>query len=405
MEKEKKKRLYKDKRLLFWFLKALVKPVAFFKWGYRRKSKYKIAKDEKVVVVSNHQTDYDPILIHLSFNHLLRTLATDNIFSGLKSSKYLDKLGVIPKKKGMVDLKSNIAMFNSAQAGESLLFFPEGNRSYADFKYYISDKIGKLIKSLGATLIIFNLHGGFGKYPRWGKKKLKRKGRFYGYIKEIYKYDEYKDMTDQEVSDIVINGIRKLDCESGDTYKCKARAEYLERMYFVCPKCGAVHKLRSEGNYLYCDACGLKVEYTEDLHLTSDAPEFKFTTLFEWYEYQKKWVIAQKFEEGQTIFEDDNVTLHTANPFKERRFISEGKMRLTTDELAIGDAAYKLKDLMIASPVSGRKLVFTIGEDSFTARGPERFNALKYVFMFNKLDTKMRNEHIDQYFTLEELEK
>ena len=197
MAKEKKKKLYKDRKFTFWLLKSLIRPIAFFKWGYRYKATYKIGKNEKVVVVSNHQTDYDPLLIHLSFNHLIRTLATDNIFSGLKASKWLDRIGVIPKKKGMVDLKSNIAMFNSAQAGESLMFFPEGNRSYAEFEYFISDKIGKLIKSFGATLIIFNLHGGFGKYPRWGNNKVKRKGKFYGEIRRVYKYDDYKDMSDE----------------------------------------------------------------------------------------------------------------------------------------------------------------------------------------------------------------
>ena len=203
----------------------------------------------------------------------------------------------------------------------------------------------------------------------------------------------------------MIKGIRLFDRDSGELYKSKARAEYLERMFFVCPKCGKVHTLRSEGNYLYCDSCSLKVEYTEDLRLRSDDPEFKYTSLLEWYEFQKKWIVQQKFEPDQVIFEDDDVVLHTANPFKERRFISEGKMKLTTEELVIGDASYKLKDLTIASPVSGRKLVFMIGEDSFTARGPERFNALKYVLMFNKLNTKMKNDHMDLYYNLEEIDK
>ena len=59
----------------------------------------------------------------------------------------------------------------------------------------------------------------------------------------------------------------------------------------------------------------------------------------------------------------------------------------------------------MASPVSGRKLVFTIGDNNYTVKGQERFNAIKYVFLFNKLDTLMRNKDIDQYFSIKEDEK
>ena len=55
---------------------------------------------------------------------------------------------------------------------------------------------------------------------------------------------------------------------------------------------------------------------------------------------------------------------------------------------------------MIASPVSGRNLCITIKEDNYVIRGQERFNALKYVLMFNKLDTTMKLEGIDKYFNI-----
>ena len=65
----------------------------------------------------------------------------------------------------------------------------------------------------------------------------------------------------------------------------------------------------------------------------------------------------------------------------------------------------QIKDILVASPVSGRKLVFTINDTNYTVRGQERFNAIKYVFLFHKLDTLMKEKNVDSYFSIEEDEK
>ena len=394
----------KNKRLnhpiLFFFLKLIARPLAYFKWGYRYKSKYKIKKDEKVVIVSNHVTDFDPILIHLSLNKLVHCLATDNIFAGRLYAKLLSYIGVIPKRKGMVDLKSNMAMLQAINRGDSLLFFPEGNRSYADFQFNIADNIGRLFKTFKANIIIFNFYGGFGKFPRIGSKS--RKGKFYGGIKRVIPYEEYKDMPDEELSKIVIDGVRVIDSESPAKYQSKKRAEYFERLFFVCPKCGHVSSIYSEGNYIKCHDCDLKVEYGEDLFLHSDDPSFKFKRMKEWYQYQRDFVKEHDFSQDDVIFKDENVRLSLSNPFQKRIDINRhSSMTLTNTELIFDNRKFDLKDIKIASPVSGRKLCFTIDDNNFVVRGGKRFNAIKYVFLFNKLDTKMRNEHVDSYFLLE----
>ena len=387
--------------ILFFFLKLLVRPVAFLKWGYRYKDKYKIKKGEKVVIISNHQTDLDPILIHLSFNKLVRCLATDNIFAGKFTAKLLRLIGVIPKRKGIVDLKSNMEMLAASKAGDSLLFFPEGNRSYADFQYYISEKIGRLFKSFQSTLIIFNIHGGFGRYPRMGNKP--RKGKFYGEIKRIIPYEEYKDMPEDKLFEIIKDGIRVFDSESHELYKSNKRAEYFERLFFICPKCGRTHGIYSEGNYLKCKHCDLKVEYGEDLLLHSDDPEFKFTRLVDWYNYQKYRVKTYDFKQDDVIFYDEHVELKLSNPFqKVYIYEKDSSLKLTNDYLIFDHHQFPIKDIMIASPVSGRKLCFTIGDNNYVIRGDKRFNALKYVLVFHKLDTEMNRNNVDNYYDLEE---
>ena len=397
MEEIKKIRI----REPFWIklLRLLVRPIAYFKWGYRIKNKYKVKKGENVIILSNHQTDLDPILIRLSFNRFLYTVATDNIFSNPKTVKWLTRLGAIPKRKGLIDIKSTMAMSNIAEHGGSLLLFPEGNRSYAEFQFYIADNFAKLLKSLKCTIVLFNLHGGFGTMPRFGSKK-RRKGPFFGRIKKVIKYKDYENLTDEELTEVVKEYLEQFDVDDMHLYKSNAKAEFLERMYFVCPKCGDIHSLRSEGNILKCHKCGLEVEYTEELKLRSDDKDFNFVKLNDWYEYQKQWVRDYQVKKGEVIFEDDDVTLTLSNPYQAKEQLAEGHLSLTDEKLTVGDVSFNIHDIVIASPVSGRNLCITINEDNYVIRGQERFNALKYVFMFNKLETRMRLEGIDKYFNI-----
>ncbi|MBO7407570.1 MAG: 1-acyl-sn-glycerol-3-phosphate acyltransferase, partial [Clostridia bacterium] len=71
--------------------------------GYGSRDNYKIKTGERVLVLSNHQTDADPFCILPAFNRPVYPVATDNIFAGKFRSKLFSALGVIPKKKGVVD--------------------------------------------------------------------------------------------------------------------------------------------------------------------------------------------------------------------------------------------------------------------------------------------------------------
>ena len=398
---EKKDKPFKHP-LLFPFAKFWFGLYARIVLGYRKKSRFRIQKGEKIVVLSNHQTDLDPLLVMLSFNKMLRCLATDNTFAGKKAAKWMTYLGAIPKRKGLADIKSTMEMMKYSNLGDSLLFFPEGNRCFADFQFFISDRIGKMLKSFKSTIVLFNLRGGFGVMPRMGSKR--RKGPFAGEIKAILQYEDYKDMDDIELFNIIKDNLKVYDSESGNLYKSKARAEYFERLFFICPKCQSISTVYSKGHYLRCHNCDMEIEYTEDLHLKSK--DVSFTTLVEYYNYQKKFVREHDFSKDEVIFTDEKVSLTLANPYQDKvKMEEESKVTLTNKELIFDHHKFEIKDILIASPVSGRKLVFTIGDNNYTIKGNERFNAIKYVFLFNKLDTLMRNKEVDQYFSIKEDEK
>ncbi|MCR4879962.1 MAG: 1-acyl-sn-glycerol-3-phosphate acyltransferase, partial [Bacilli bacterium] len=262
-----KKKIYINEPVSIWIYKFIAYIYVKFFLHYKFKGKYRFKKDEKIVVLSNHQTDMDPFLVRLHLNRYMYSLSSDNIYSRKWLAKQITKVGGIPKRKGIPDFESIKTLLEVSKDGGSVLIFPEGNRSYAEFQFYIADNFASLIKKLKSTLVLYNIHGGFGKCPRFGRKH--RKGKFYGEVRQILKYEEYKDMPVSELTNIIRDNIRVFDSESGELYKNNKKAEYLERMFFVCPKCGTKEELVSQGNVIRCNHCGLEVNYNEDLSLSS----------------------------------------------------------------------------------------------------------------------------------------
>ena len=382
---------------------AFVKPFLFLKFGYSSKTKYKIRKGEPVLVLSNHQTDLDPLYVHWSFNKVLNCVATDTIFKKGFIGWFLKKNGAIPKRKGLADLSMNMEIIRSIKNDESVLLFAEGNRTYADFQFYITDKIAKLLKAVKCTVVLYNLHGGTGISPRFANKR--RKGKFYGEIKMVLEPKEYMEMDDDKLSELIITNLRVIDSESGELYKSNQRAEYLERMYFLCPHCGAISSMVSAGNTVKCKKCDFEMEFGEDLKLHRVSKYGPDISMKEWYNLQKKWTLNYLPPKDQVIFKDKDVVLVSADPYQKRKTLYKGKMVLTDKELTFGDIKFPLGNINIASPISGTKLAFSDSEHNYLVKGSERFNPLKYVLMFNRLETNMNLKGNDNYYRLEVDEK
>ena len=402
----------KRHKFLFTILKTLMMPYFFIIKGYRRKNKFDNRK-QNVLVLSNHQTDIDCMYISIHFRRTLHFLMTDSVTSNRTMYKLLDFVfAPITKKKGTNDSTSVRKMIQVAREGGSICVFPEGNRCYAEFQYPVTESISKLVKVIKLPLVLFNLHGGNGTSPRWKNKP--RKGKFYGEIKRVIYPDEYNKMSDKELHDLIISNLRVFDSESGNLYKSKRRAEYLEKMFFVCPKCTKSGTLYSNKEYITCNNCGLKIEYTEDLHLKSSDESFKFTKLNDWYQMQKRWVKDYIVKDDSIIFEDDNVRLFTSNSNEQRKLLSDGNIKITDKELIFNNLnskdkdivvetrAFNLSEISISSVISGSNFYFSlVNGETYLVKGKDRFNPLKYVLMFNKLETDMKINKRDEYYTLD----
>ena len=175
-------------------------------------------------------------------------------------------------------------------------------------------------------------------------------------------------------------------------------------MFFVCPKCGKMETLYSSGNFIECKKCGFKAEYTNNLQLVTNDEGINFHKMLDWYNYQIRYVNNLQIN-GDIIFNDKDVRVFEINPYKKRKLISNGSFKLFKDKLVLENINIDVKNIFVASPIGGRKFAFSTEDKNYLVIGNERFNPLKYILLFNKLDTKMKLNNTDIYFDLNEREE
>ncbi|MBP3437331.1 MAG: 1-acyl-sn-glycerol-3-phosphate acyltransferase [Clostridia bacterium] len=375
---------------------ALARLVGFFmalRYGYK-KNVYPLKK-KQYFILSNHQTLLDPPLLAFNFRAPVYFIASDTLWNGTFVSKLLQFcFAPIKKRKAMTDVACIRTCLRVAKEGGNIALFPEGNRSWADTPLYIDPAICKFVRMLKLPLLLHRFEGGFGVDPRWCGSL--RRGPFKGYVAKELSTEEIDRMSDEELYEVIVKTLYVEDCKSGNLYKSKRRAEFLERLLFVCPCCHSLSTLRSEGNQIHCSHCELSVTYEENLSLSSERPDFPFHTLSEWASFQKQTVKNLKDKKESVSLCDENVRLYDKTQEK-RALMEEGTMTLTEKALSLGSFSVPTADITGATVVGGTQLVINTDEKSYSFFGSKRFNPIKYMLFFHILDTKMQD---DKYYGL-----
>lgn len=384
-------------RFSFWFLRVFLRPILFLLYGFKAK-KYKLKKKQGYFIISNHQALLDPLFVALSFKRPIYYVATDNLFTH-KFKTFLIKFLVnpIPKRKANIDVGCLKNCIKIAKENGTVGLFVEGNRSYGEFQFYIDPTITKLIRKMSLPVILYNLKGGFGVDPRWGRTT--RRGKFTGEVVKELTVEDINNMTDEELYNLICDSIKVFDSDSKLLYKSKKRAEYLERQFFVCPKCNKMETIYSKKNKVYCSNCDLEVEYKEDLTLSSVDESIKFDRLVDWYNYQLDYVKKYDVKEG-AILHDLKVELYISNSNKPRKLLQKGPLVLTSEYLQCGNYRLFISDIIAMSPIGGFKMIVTTNENNYIVKGQTRFNPIKYTLFMNKLEGPIKAKGGDKYYGL-----
>ena len=372
---------------------ALLRP--FFNLFYRIKYKCKIkaiaVPKDGCIIVSNHVTSMDPFMVGLKFNKPLYYMASNDIFQHKFTGKLIKFLvNPIPKEKSNKnDIKAVKTCVKVAKEKGSICIFPEGNRTLSGKLGYIDPSIVKLIKLLKKPLVICNIIGGYGCEPRWSKKY--RKGKLDIVVKQTLSLDDINNLSNEEFYDLIVKNLSVDEFAENRKYVSKNKAEYLERVLYICPICHNKHSISSCGNTISCSCCNLKVNYNEDLTFSSNNIDFKFKYVHEWYDYQIDVIKNEQFAENEEIYQED-IKLFQPIMFKSRIPLGKGKMILLN-----GCFKFVFEDKEIVMNFDDIKAITLLGkkkmniyhlDKTYQVFNQKRINLLKYMHMFYILKNK-----------------
>jgi len=334
--------------------------------------------DKPCLIISNHVTNWDPILVAMSFpKNNIHFVASEHLFRMGFVSKLINFLvAPIARRKGSSGLDAAMNSLRTIKAGGTVGLFAEGECTWDGKSVDIFSATGTLAKASGAPLVTYRLEGGYFTMPRWNAGQ--RRGKMYGHVVNVYQPEELKKMRPEEVAAIINRDIYEDAQERQKTekqrFRSRKRAEALESMLCLCPKCRKVGGMKSKGIYLSCE-CGHKVEFTE---YGVFQPAEPFETIGEWDKWQNEIIVSGDFEHGEEMFADENIMLNTVDDDHNVQTLHTGRLCLKDGALHIGGREFRLDKIHNMGIVRTNRLFFNYDDVYYELRSKELLCLRKY---------------------------
>lgn len=396
-DKKKKTWLRFRHRVVRNLLYLVMVPYCRVKYGLKPE-KFRQQGDRPYLILLNHQTPFDQFFAGMAFKGPVYYVATEDIFSlGWISDLIRWLIAPIPIRKQTTDINAVMTCIRVAREGGTICIAPEGNRSYSGRTEYMNPAIAGLAKKLKMPIALFRIEGGYGAQPRWSDGV--RKGTVRGYVSEVIEPEEVAALSKEALLERIRQGLLVNDCAAGGNFRSKKSAEYLERAYYVCPKCG-LSTFRSEGNRFRCETCGTGGTYGPDLKIRGDFP---METTLQWYDYQASYINSLDV----TAMTREPLYRDTANVSKvivykrKEPMLENARIRLFGDRVVIGeDWVLPFAETHAVTVLGRNKLNIYFGGEVYQFKGGKRFCALKYVHIFHRFKNIHRGESDDQFLGL-----
>ena len=156
-----------------WYDCVFWSSFTFFTLGFslRREGWANMPTEGPLLVLANHQSMFDPVLVGLSSRRYLSYLARKNLFEQPVLAPLIRSLNAIPIDRGLG--KDGIrAVLDALGQGQAVLIFPEGERTHNGEVQPLKAGVSLLLKNLKCPIVPVGIAGA---YAAWGRQtKLPR---------------------------------------------------------------------------------------------------------------------------------------------------------------------------------------------------------------------------------------
>ena len=151
-----------------WYDTVFWSSFTFFTFGFslRRSGWANVPRRGPVLVVANHQSMFDPVLVGLASRRYLSFLARSNLFAQPGLGPVIRSLNAIPIDRNMG--KDGIqAVLDSLAAGRAVLMFPEGERTRTGAVQPLKAGVSLLVKRVTCPIVPVGIAGCFAAWSRF----------------------------------------------------------------------------------------------------------------------------------------------------------------------------------------------------------------------------------------------
>ncbi len=369
-----------------FFYRLLRRPVSLFlrlTFGYR----YERAQNlpDNYIVLANHTTDFDPLLVAVSFSRPMAFVGSEHVARwGLASRLLQMAFCLITRNKGASAAGAVKDVLRLTRAGDNVLLFPEGVRSWDGDTCPILPSTAKLVKSAGCGLVTYRMTGGYFASPMWAGAS-RRRGRLTGAPVRVFTREQLAAMSAQEVYEAIVTDLYEdayaTQLNAPVAYRHKRPAEGLENLLFICPSCDARDTLRSERDRVTCTVCQRSFTYTPYGMLEG--------TLYDTVKGMATWQrekVAADIVAG-AVYTAPMGSLATVRDHLTAP-VTEGPVALDRQRLCCGEMAFDLATITDAAMHGQRTLVFTAGGTYYELVVASGANALKFMWYLEGLKAR-----------------
>lgn len=366
------------KRHLFFY--TLLRPLVILFLKIRFKFRYEKAKDlpEKYIVLSNHATDYDMLLVASSFPRQMYFVGSEHIARWKIYPLLKYAFEPIIRHKGAPATATIMEMLRKVRQGANVCMFAEGVRTWDGVTCPILPATAKLIKTAGCGLVTYRLTGGYFASPMWCGAKVRR-GPVCGAPVRVFTPEQLKEMTVEEIYAAIKHDLYEdayaRQLEDPKPYRGKDLASGLEQLLFRCPSCGGTDTFHTSGNDLICGECSLTMTYDLYGMLTGE-----FKTVKALSDWQKERVMAD-IAEGRS-YRADGVSV-TQVEKQQENFLCKGTLEMTGEKLSCGELEVAIGDIADLSMHGQRSVVFTSKGKYYELKAEKGTNMLKFLLFFD----------------------
>ena len=182
-------------------------------FGFRFSGKQNIPLTGPVLLVSNHQSNLDPVLVGLACPRQLKYLARQGLFF-FPFSYWIRALGAVPIDREKGALAGIRATLEQLKQQNAVLVFPEGSRTLDGRLQEMLPGFCLLARRSKATIVPVAIDGAFTALPR-GSFLIKLHGIRLGFDSPLTPA-QYEQMSDRELTEVVtkriehtFNGLRR----------------------------------------------------------------------------------------------------------------------------------------------------------------------------------------------------